>query len=125
MDRHAPSTPPPILPSVAGQTTDRPFNEELAVLLGERRLSQRKLAQLVDLNPAHLSRVIRSADRARPSINLINRISQALELPNGYFPEQREAAVIDMIRRDPALRDQLYARLEGTTHPRGRRSESA
>ena len=108
-----------------GQTTDRPFNEELARLLSERRLSQRKLAQLVDLNPAHLSRVIRGADRARPSIDLINRITAALELPNGYFPEQREATVIEMIKRDPALRDQLYAQLQEETRLRGRRFESA
>jgi transcriptional regulator with XRE-family HTH domain len=94
-----------------GSTTDRPFNEELATLLVERRLSQRKLAQLVDLNPAHLSRVIRGVDRARPSIDLIRRIAEALELPAGYFPEQREAAVIEMVKRSPALRDELYARL--------------
>ena len=98
-----------------GSTTDRPFNEEMAVLLVERRLSQRKLAQLVDLNPAHLSRVIRGADRARPSIDLIRRIAEALELPDGYFPEQREAAVIEMIKRNPALRDELYGRLVSET----------
>ena len=97
------------------RTTDRPFSEELAILLAERRLSQRKLAQLVDLNPAHLSRVIRGADKAKPSIDLIRRIAQALDLPDGYFPEQREAAVIEMIRRNPALRDELYARLDDET----------
>src|SRR4051812_22544046 len=92
--------------------TNRPFNEELALLLAERRLSQRKLAQLVDLNPAHLSRVIRNADNARPSIDLINRIGRVLELPVGYFPEQRETVVIDAIKSNPTLRDQLYARLD-------------
>jgi transcriptional regulator with XRE-family HTH domain len=102
---------------VPGQTTDRPFNEELARLLSQRRLSQRKLAQLVDLNPAHLSRVIRGADRARPSVDLINRIADALGLPNDYFPEQREAAVIEMIRRDPALRDKIYRSLHEARAP--------
>ena len=96
---------------MSARTTDRPFNEELATLLQERRLSQRKLAQLVDLNPAHLSRVIRAADRAKPSNDLIRRIAQALELPNDYFPEQREAIVIAKIKTNPALRDELYARL--------------
>ena len=100
---------------MSARTTDRPFNEELAILLAERRLSQRKLAQLVDLNPAHLSRVIRGADGARPSVDLVDRIAKALELPAGYFIEQRETAVIEMIRRNPALRDQLYARLEDDT----------
>ena len=97
---------------MSARTTDRPFNEELAILPAERRLSQRKLAQLVDLNPAHLSRVIRGADGARPSIELIRRIAKALELPPGYFPEQREVAVIEMIKRNPALRDKLYARVD-------------
>src|SRR5437879_1907465 len=98
-----------------GKTINRPFNEELAALLVERRLSQRKLAQLIDLNPAHLSRVIRGADRARPSIDLIHRIAEALELPDGYFAEQREAAVIEMIKQNPILRDELYGRLVADT----------
>ena len=42
----------------------------------------------------------------------MNRIGQALELPPGYFPEQREAAVIQMIKRNPALRDKLYKRVD-------------
>jgi transcriptional regulator with XRE-family HTH domain len=92
--------------------SDRPFAEELPDLLAERGLSQRKLAQLVDLNPSHLSRVLRGADRTRPSTDLIRRIARALNLPAGYFPELREAAVVEKLRTDPELRDKLYKRLQ-------------
>jgi len=90
--------------------SDRAFAEELPRLLAERGLSQRKLAQMIDLNPSHLSRVLRGADRTRPSTDLIRRIAEALCLPAGYFPELREAAVLERIKSDPQLRDQLYKR---------------
>lgn len=92
--------------------SDRPFAEELPGLLAERGLSQRKLAQMIDLNPSHLSRVLRGADRSRPSTDLISRIAEALNLPAGYFPELREAAVIQRLRADPKLRDRLYDQLK-------------
>jgi transcriptional regulator with XRE-family HTH domain len=88
--------------------TENSFVQELPRLLAERRLSQRKLAQLIDLNPSHLSRVLRGADQTRPSVELIRRIADALDLPAGYFPELREAAVIQRLRQDPGLRDVLY-----------------
>jgi transcriptional regulator with XRE-family HTH domain len=81
-------------------------------LLAQRGVSQRKLAQMIDLNPSHLSRVLRGADRTRPSIDLIRRVTDALDLPAGYFPELREAAVLDRIKTDPELRDQLYKRFQ-------------
>jgi transcriptional regulator with XRE-family HTH domain len=91
--------------------TDRSFAEELPYLLAERGLSQRKLAQMVDLNPSHLSRVLRGADHTRPSTDLIRRIAHALDVPAGYFPELREAAVIERLKTDPGLRDELYRQL--------------
>lgn len=92
--------------------TDRRFADELPALLAERGLSQRKLAQLIDLNPSHLSRVLRGADETRPSIDLIRRVAEALDLPTGYFAELREAAVVERIKVDPKLRDELYKELE-------------
>jgi transcriptional regulator with XRE-family HTH domain len=106
----AASTGVRILASVQRQS-ERAFAEELPRLLAERGLSQRKLAQMIDLNPSHLSRALRGADRARPSTDLIRRIAGALDLPAGYFPEQREAAVVEKIKSDPELRDRLYKRL--------------
>jgi transcriptional regulator with XRE-family HTH domain len=92
---------------------DRPFAEELPRLLDERGLSQRKLAQMIDLNPSHLSRVLRGADQTRASTELIKRIAQALDLPPAYFPELREIAVIERLKADAALRDRLYEELYG------------
>jgi len=93
----------------------RAFAEEVPRLLAERGLSQRKLAQMIDLNPSHLSRVLRGADRTHPSTDLIRRIAEALDLPPEYFPELREAAVLERIKSDPELRDQLYKQLEADT----------
>ena len=89
----------------------RPFEEELPALLAQRGLSQRKLAQILDLNPSHLSRVLRGADRTRPSADLIRRITKVLDLPAGYFQELREAVVIERLRTDPELRDKLYKQI--------------
>ena len=98
--------------------TDQSFADELPSLLTERGLSQRKLAQMIDLNPSHLSRVLRGADRSRPSAVLISRIAKALDLPAGYFPELREAAVIERLRSDPELRDGLYDQLTSDSNAR-------
>jgi transcriptional regulator with XRE-family HTH domain len=104
--------------------TDRRFAEELPSLLEERGLSQRKLAQMLDLNPSHLSRVLRGADGTRPSTDLIHRVAEALDLPAGYFPELREADVIGRLKTDPALRDELYDRISGEgLAQRGRRTK--
>lgn len=91
--------------------TDTPFADHLPSLLAERGLSQRKLAQMIDMNPSHLSRALRGADRARPSVELIRRVTRALDLPSGYFPEMREAALFEALKRNPALRDKLYRQL--------------
>ena len=70
---------------------------------------------MIDLNPSHLSRVLRGAEGSRPSTDLISRIAKALNLPAGYFPELREAAVIEKLRSDPELRDGLYDQLRNET----------
>lgn len=85
--------------------------EELPRLLEERGLSLRRIAQRVDVNPSHLSRVTRRANYKTPSTDLVRRIAVALDLPPDYFPEYREGVVIDHVRRDARLRDDLYERL--------------
>jgi hypothetical protein len=47
-----------------------------------------------------------------PSSELARRIALALDLPEDYFPEYREAFVIERIKTNPELRDELYARLK-------------
>ncbi|MHB8642346.1 MAG: helix-turn-helix domain-containing protein [Gaiellaceae bacterium] len=91
--------------------TDHPFVEEVPRLLEERDLSIRALARRAAVTDAHLSRVLRQVNYKTPSADLARRIAIALDLPEDYFPEFREAFVIDEVRRDPRLREQLYARL--------------
>ncbi len=95
------------------ERTDRPFVEELRRLLDERVLSLRELAQLVGVNPSHLSRVMRRADYKSPSADLVRRVASVLDLPPDYFPEFRQAVVQERINNDPKLRDELYDRLTG------------
>ena len=95
---------------MSGRST-RPFVEELPDLIRQRGLSLRKLAQLADVNPSHLSRVLRKADYKTPSGEYVKRIAIALQLPRDYFPEYRESVVLEKINEDDRLRDELYDRL--------------
>jgi transcriptional regulator with XRE-family HTH domain len=88
----------------------RPLRDELPRLLDERRLTLRALARSVGVDHAHLSRVLRQRDGKRPTAELAVRIAKALELPEDFFVEFREAAVVEAVRQDGALRDDLYDR---------------
>lgn len=89
--------------------TQRPLREELPGLLREQGVSIRELARRVGVSDAHLSRVL--AGRKTTSADIARRISDALGLKRGYFPEDREGAVLDAVKADPELRDRLYRRL--------------
>jgi hypothetical protein len=45
------------------------------------------------------------------SADLARRVAVALGLPPDYFPEFREAFVVEHIRRDADLRERLYKQL--------------
>jgi transcriptional regulator with XRE-family HTH domain len=95
--------------------TDRPFVDEVPRLLGERGLSIRALARAVGVTDSHLSRVMRHANYKTPSPELARRVATALGLPPDYFPEYRKGFVLERIRTDAVLRDELYAKLTGKT----------
>jgi transcriptional regulator with XRE-family HTH domain len=100
---------------MAAGRTERPFIEELPTLLNQRRLSLRALAREAKVTDAHLSRLLRGIGyRTKPSANLAHRVALALALPPDYFREYREALVIEQVKNDPKLREELYDRL--TTH---------
>jgi len=65
---------------------------------------------------------LRRADYKTPSPELTQRVARVFELPPDYFPEFREAFVIDRIRSDPKLRNTLYTRL---ARPSGRKKPHA
>ena len=85
-------------------------------LLAERGLSTNRLASEVGVSQSHLSRVLRGADAKSVNGELAERVAVALGLPADWFPEAREARLIELIRADGKLRDQLY-----DAHARARR----
>jgi hypothetical protein len=56
--------------------------------------------------------VLRRAAYKTPSADLTARVAEALDLPRDYFPEFREAVVVDAVQADPELRERLYRRLK-------------
>ena len=80
-------------------------------LLRDKGLTLRGLARMVGVDHGHLSRMLRHERGKTAGPDLARRIAQALDLPEDFFPEYREAAVIDRLRQDADLRDELYDRL--------------
>jgi len=101
----------PILESVARKRTEQPFVQKVPQLLVERGLSIRALARRAGVTDAHLSRVLRQVNYKTPSGDLARRVAIAFDLPEDYFPEFREAFVIDVVRGDARRREELYERL--------------
>ncbi len=64
------------------------------------------------MDPSHLSRVLRRANYKTPSKDLTSRVAKALGLPRDYFPEYRQALVLERVRADGRLRDRLYEELK-------------
>lgn len=101
----------PILGAMRDRT-QRPFVEELPALLRERRMSLRELGRQVDVTDSHLSRLLRGVGyRTKPSKELARRVAVALGLEPDYFLEYREAVVIEAVRTDRRLREELYDRV--------------
>jgi len=88
-----------------------PFGVELPRLLQARGMSLRRLAKQVGVSDSHLSRVVRGVNYKSPSLELMAKIAQALDLPPDYFVENREAYVVSRVKSDARLRDSLYRRL--------------
>ena len=89
------------------KATDRAFPDELPRLLEKRKVTLRGLVREVGgLDHAYLSRML---SRKTPvNVQHVKRIAQHLGLPGDYFPEVREAAVIEAVRARPRLRDSIY-----------------
>lgn len=74
-------------------------------------MSIRALAREVGVTDAHLSRVLRRVSYKTASADLARRVAVALALPPDYFPEYREGFVIDEVKRNATVRNELYERL--------------
>ena len=71
-------------------------------------MSQRALAREAGVSASHLSRVLRREDYKTASRELAANVARVLGLPDDYFPEYREAIVIERVRRDANWRERLY-----------------
>ena len=91
--------------------TEAPFRDAVADLMLERGWSQRDLAAAVGVDPAHISRLLRRGSSLRATPQLLARVARALELEPEFFVEYREWCVIEAIRRNPSLRERLFARV--------------
>lgn len=86
---------------------NRPFPEELPRLLEKRKMALRALAREVGgVDHSYLSRMI--SGKVRVNSQHAERIARYLGLPADYFPEVREARVIEAVRENPRLRDSIY-----------------
>lgn len=88
-----------------------PFIEEVPLLLVEREMSIRALAREVGISDAHLSRVL--AQRKPVGGDLARRVALALGLAPDYFPEFRKSVVVERLKDDAGLRDEIYERVKG------------
>jgi transcriptional regulator with XRE-family HTH domain len=114
--RIPPSEKKPILGVVSRWTNDR-IERAVPRLLQENGWSIRRLSRETGVTDAHLSRVLRRAAYKTASGELARRIAIAFGLPEDYFPEFREAFVIDQIKRNSGLRDEIYGRLRKQSPP--------
>jgi hypothetical protein len=71
----------------------------------------RHLAIQAGVERGYLWKVIRRRGYKTPSVRLTEAVATALGLPRDYFREYREGVVIDRVRRDARLRDEVFDRL--------------
>jgi len=74
--------------------------------MAERQITLRGLAAKAGVDKGYLSRALRSHEKA--SLDLIHRVTVALDLPLDYFPEARRAWLQDFIDDSPTAADMLY-----------------
>lgn len=91
--------------------TERRLADELPRLIEERGLSVRGLALAAHITPPHLWRILRRQPGGNPSLQTALAITEALGLPEDYFPEVREGRVIEAVKNDPQLRDRVYRQI--------------
>lgn len=89
--------------------TTEPFGPAASAVMQARQIGVRGLARAARVSAGHMSRVLREVDGKRPSRGLIERVAEILELPDGYFVEQRRGRIVSLLEEDPGLIDQLGA----------------
>jgi transcriptional regulator with XRE-family HTH domain len=85
------------------------FRDAVTGLMYERGWSQRDLSAAVGVDPAHISRLLKPGTKLRATPELLARIAAACDVSPEFFAEYREWCVLEAIRRNPTLRERLYA----------------
>lgn len=89
---------------------EQTFGEIVTAALDARGWSQRELARAVDVDPAHICRLLGARVRS-VSPELLVKVAAALDIEPEAFAEYREWRVLEAIRNDRTLVDRLYERL--------------
>lgn len=97
------------------RVTEAAFREAVGELMLERGWSQRELAAAVGVDPAHVSRLLKRGSCLRATPQLIVRVARAFDLEPEFFVEYREWCVLEAVRRNPSLRERLFARVVAPT----------
>jgi hypothetical protein len=79
----------------------------------------RRLATEAGIEPTYLWKVLRRRGYKTAGTRIAERAAIALGLPADYFPEYREGVVIERMKSNPRVRDELYDRVA-----KGRRSKT-
>jgi transcriptional regulator with XRE-family HTH domain len=94
-----------------GPWPDQPFAVQVRQAAERRGLSLRTLARASQIDPGHLSRVLRRAAGKKPGLELMQAVAQELELDPAAFPEYRAEVIRRRVSEDPEVRDRLFSEL--------------
>jgi transcriptional regulator with XRE-family HTH domain len=99
---------------------NRPFAEELEVVMARRGVGQRELARRLGVSQAHISRIL--ANKMTASQRLIRNVERALEVPDDYFVESQLDHIASVLRTKAALRLEVLEMVTTRSGPRRKRS---
>lgn len=92
----------------SSQRTTKSIKEELPRLIRWDKISVNKLARQLDISATHISRSCNPAHPETFGGGLAGRTALYFGLPEDYFVEFRREFLLDLIRNDLDLCDQLY-----------------
>lgn len=104
--------------------TDESFGTALRSLIGQEGVRIEELAEDAELAPRYVASLVERGAVVR-SVELIEAVARALDVPPEHFLEFRTALLRDWLRDDPERLDGLYVRLCGTARATDGRAHAA
>jgi transcriptional regulator with XRE-family HTH domain len=90
--------------------SEAPFGETLQVLMGEKGVTYRALAERTGLSAGYLNHLVHG-NRPVPSNEVIAALAKALDVEPEHFREYRVRVITEKLEAMPELIDRLYKRL--------------